>query len=189
MPQVPILSTVRLELRGFVREDRDDVHRYASNPRVAEHMTWSVHQAVEDTDAFLDYVLAAPDDQYDWAVRQEGDGRVIGGLQFSLCSEQHGQLDYTLAEEVWGQGFATEAAHAVINWAMEAFPTLERIVSGVVMGNRGSERVVAKCGMIEARRYEEHWAKYDHVMKLATYALHRRRWDQLPWRKTGTDAA
>ena len=152
-------------------------------------MTWDVHRSLDDTDAFIDLVIAAPEDQYDWAVREKDDPRVLGGLQFSLRSEQEGQLDYTLAEDVWGQGFATEAARAVINWAMETFPTLERIVAGIVVGNRGSERVLAKCGMIEACRYEERWAKYDRVMKLATYVLHRHTWEQLPWRPTGTDAA
>jgi ribosomal-protein-alanine N-acetyltransferase len=176
-------------LRAFVREDRDDVHRYSSNPRVAEHMTWSVHRSLEDTDAFLARVIAAPDDQYDWAVRESADARVIGGFQFSLRSEREGQLDYTLAEDVWGQGFATEAAQAVLNWAMTTFPTVQRVVGGVVVGNRGSERVVTKCGMVEAGRYEEHWAKYDRVIELATYALTRQSWEKLPWRAPDTDAA
>ena len=56
------------------------------------------------------------------------------------------ELTYTLAFDAWGNGYATEAARAVVAWAFGAV-RLERIVAVVHPRNGASLRVVEKLGM------------------------------------------
>jgi RimJ/RimL family protein N-acetyltransferase len=54
-----------------------------------------------------------------WALERREDGQVVGGV--ILLPLPPGDVDYEigwhLAPEVWGQGYASEAGHAVAHWA------------------------------------------------------------------------
>ncbi|RSD13916.1 GNAT family N-acetyltransferase [Amycolatopsis eburnea] len=54
-----------------------------------------------------------------WAVERREDGKVIGGLGIRLLPpfEEDLELSWQLSPEVWGQGYASEAATALIKWA------------------------------------------------------------------------
>ena len=56
-----------------------------------------------------------------------------------------GSLGYTLAKPYWGQGLATEAARAFVNFGFEELH-LARIVSTVEVGNEASVRILKKLG-------------------------------------------
>ena len=45
-------------------------------------------------------------------------------------NEPHANLGYGLARSYWGQGFATEATRAVVDWAI-AQPTLYYVLGGL----------------------------------------------------------
>ena len=55
------------------------------------------------------------------------------------------ELGYWLGLSYWGQGFATEAARAVIDYAF-ADLKLESIQAGARVTNPASRRVLEKCG-------------------------------------------
>ncbi len=58
------------------------------------------------------------------------------------------EIAYRLAREAWGQGFATEAARAVLDWAMsESGPALSRLIAVTHPANTPSQRVLQKLGM------------------------------------------
>ena len=84
-----------------------------------------------------------------WCVRESGSDRIIGyaGVKRMLM---HGRpvlnLVYRFVPEVWGRGFATEAAAAVVSRASEEMPS-ETIVARVRPDNRSSQRVALKAGL------------------------------------------
>ncbi len=58
------------------------------------------------------------------------------------------ELAYRLAREAWGQGFATEAARAALDWAMsDTGPALSRLIAVTHPDNTASQRVLEKLGM------------------------------------------
>ena len=59
------------------------------------------------------------------------------------------ELLYTLRADYWGRGWATEMARAVLRMAFDQLG-LETVVAFTLPTNRGSRRVMEKCGM----RYE-----------------------------------
>lgn len=58
------------------------------------------------------------------------------------------EIGYRLARHAWGQGFATEAARAALDWAMsETGPDLHRLIAVTHPDNTASQRVLTKLGM------------------------------------------
>jgi RimJ/RimL family protein N-acetyltransferase len=62
------------------------------------------------------------------------------------------ELAFELLRRVWGQGYATEASSAVLNWARSS--GYERLRATVWDWNTPSRRVLAKLGFTETERTE-----------------------------------
>ena len=86
-----------------------------------------------------------------WAVEEEASGLFIGfvglhtpsnELPFSPCVE----VGWRLAKSYWGQGYATEAAHAAIRFAFEQLHLTE-LVAFTAMANLKSRAVMQRIGM------------------------------------------
>lgn len=84
-----------------------------------------------------------------WCVRESGSDRMIGyaGVKRMLV---HGRpvlnLVYRFVPDVWGRGFATEAAVAIVSRALEELPA-ETIVARVRPDNLSSQNVARKAGL------------------------------------------
>ena len=59
-------------------------------------------------------------------------------------------LGYRLARRYWGRGYASEAAHATIDYGFNVLG-LKRIVATIDPGNAASLRVAVKAGMVYER--------------------------------------
>jgi RimJ/RimL family protein N-acetyltransferase len=91
------------------------------------------------------------------AAERKPDGRVIGycGLvEGGPETEGEPELAYELLHRFWGQGYATEAATAVIDWARASGHP--RLWATVWDWNTASRRVLAKLGFVETGRTEVH---------------------------------
>jgi [ribosomal protein S5]-alanine N-acetyltransferase len=169
----PRIETDRLLLAAFTKADAADVFAYASNPNVARFTTWMPHQAIADSQAFIDMVLARPANEHIWAIRLRTENRVVGAVEFGLASDREAQLDYVLAEPLWNKGIMTEAARAVLAWGLEKYPTIRRVRSCAVSQNIGSQRVMQKCGMQFVGSRMHRWSKYPEPVEQVEYALTR----------------
>ncbi len=89
------------------------------------------------------------------AVQRKDAGDVIGycGLVDSDAPDDGPELAYELLRRVWGQGYATEAAQAVLDWAKAS--GFERLCATVWDWNVASRRVLAKLGFVETERTVE----------------------------------
>jgi RimJ/RimL family protein N-acetyltransferase len=76
-------------------------------------------------------------------------GLIIGdcGLEhMDVGGRREAELGYDFRSAYWNQGFATEAATAVRDYAFQILE-LPRLISLIRQGNRASERVARKIGM------------------------------------------
>lgn len=97
-----------------------------------------------------------------FAVCLKVDRRLIGdcGLELmQVAGEQVAELGYDFRSDHWNQGYATEAACAVRDFA---FDTLghPRLVSLIQPGNPASERVAQKTGLTKTGRIEREGREY-----------------------------
>jgi [ribosomal protein S5]-alanine N-acetyltransferase len=86
--------------------------------------------------------------------RKAAAGDVIGycGLIDSGQGAQEPALAFEFLRRFWGQGYATEASWAVLDWARSS--GYERLWASVWDWNLASRRVLAKVGFVEADREE-----------------------------------
>ena len=154
------LLTKRLVLRPWTEDDFDAYLAMATDPAVMEFIGTGVPNTTESARAKFEATLAAWETQgfglLAVEVAAESHGRPIGfaGLgtpDFLPEILPAIELGWRFTSSAWGQGFATEAAGSVMDWAFETME-LERVVSVIHQGNVRSQRVAEKLGMTVERR-------------------------------------
>lgn len=83
-----------------------------------------------------------------WSTIRKSDARFIGicGVE-GVPETADGEIDYRLGPPFWGQGYATEAARAVVRFSFEQ-TTWDRVVAAVVPANAPSVRVIEHLGFV-----------------------------------------
>lgn len=159
-PQYPI-ATERLLLRPFTRADVDAVHSYRSLPEVAEYLfdpPMTREECAEAVRARVGQVaFSAEGDKILLAVERCTDGRLIGevSLIWRSIPDRQGEVGYILHPDVWGQGYATEAAAALVDFGF-ASARLHRIYARCDERNLPSARVMQRLGMREEAHLRDH---------------------------------
>jgi RimJ/RimL family protein N-acetyltransferase len=82
-----------------------------------------------------------------WAVIHKADDKLIGhcGLN-TIPDSTEIEVAYALAKPYWGQGLASEGAHASLRYGFERVG-LDRIVAVAIAENTASRKVMTKIGM------------------------------------------
>ncbi len=81
-----------------------------------------------------------------WAIEYGASGAFVGSVGFWEPEGWPGfELAWTLARRWWGQGFATEAARAALDYAFVAWRR-NRVISLIHPENRASVRVAERLG-------------------------------------------
>ena len=177
----PPLETKRLILREFVSGDFDAVQTYASDPEVCRFMSWGPNSESE-TRAFLSRMIEAqasePRKGYDIAVALQKSERIIGtcGLTIGSIEHRRAELGYCFNREYWNQGYATEAARAMIDFGFRRLCS-HRIYAYCDPDNLGSVRVLEKLGLHREGLLREHQFVKGHWRDADLYAILEQEWD------------
>ncbi len=165
------LETERLILRDFVKEDWGRVLEYQSDPLYLRYNKWTERTpeaAQEFVGWFLDQQIQTPRIKYQLAVVLKSNNQLIGncGVRMEKASDVEANIGYELNPQHWNYGYATEAAHAIVDFGFQHFG-VHRIWADLVADNAGSAHVLEKLGM-----------KLEGRLREKTY-LKRRWWDAL----------
>ena len=176
----PILVTERLLLRPPHVDDIPELAQLANNRRIAEMLARMPHPYGEaEARAFIAMCqLRQPGATY--ALTLAGQGPETGAFVgcAGLNAKDRGlELGYWIGEPYWRQGFATEAAHALVDLAFRAtgIPVLH--VSARVI-NPASRRVIHKCGFQYAGQGMMNSIVAGQV-PIERYRLDRKTWESL----------
>jgi RimJ/RimL family protein N-acetyltransferase len=141
---IPVLETKRLTLRAPRLKDAKAVAVLANDRRIAENTARIPHPyKLTDAESFSAGTNTA-DGEAVFLVTQR-DGSVMGACGVTVADGQPPELGYWLGVPFWGQGFATEALHAVIDYAFGTFDHAA-LHAGARVTNPASRRVLEKCG-------------------------------------------
>lgn len=145
------IETERLLLRPFTPADAEALHAVWGDPAAQRFGgDWPRPETVADTRSYLEPILAGQAERgyASWAVVERESGRLIGDCGLFPADDvgPDVELAYGLAPDVWGRGYATEAAAACVRAGFEQLG-LERIVADVDPANEASVRVLEKVGM------------------------------------------
>ncbi|HET6839422.1 MAG TPA: GNAT family N-acetyltransferase [Bradyrhizobium sp.] len=150
-----ILETERLVLRRPTLADAKAIASLANDRRVAENTRRLPHPYSQDH--AIAFVRGTANDDRETVFLIENNHTPIGMAGLDRRQAETPEIGYWLGVAYWGQGFATEAARAVIDFAFEEFE-IERLMSGARVANPASRNVLEKCGFqwigVELHRFE-----------------------------------
>ena len=137
MPDVAFtaLRTPRLLVRRFRPSDAVTFAAYRSDPEVARYQSWEPPYPLDRAVAFVAAVAEQhPDTPGEWMqlAVEDGTGRHVGDVAVHVDADEPrlARLGFTFAREAQGQGYATEAVTAVLEY---------------LFTERGKHRVAAEC--------------------------------------------
>ena len=146
-----ILETKRLVLRRQVLQDLDALWALYRDPEITRYIPdapRSREEAKEELEWHMNGHPQFPELGL-WATIHKETGTFIGRcglLPWTIDGKQEVEVAYTIARDYWGQGLATEAAQAILNYGFEQL-NLSRLVSVIDSENIASQKVAEKIGM------------------------------------------
>jgi ribosomal-protein-alanine N-acetyltransferase len=156
-----MIETDRLILRKPKRGDAKALLEAYRDPEVMRYMGDGETFDLERTRASIDRMLRhwKADGFGAFVIERKEDARVLGRAGFLVWNAdtwqpgtlvEHGEhavveLGWLLAQEHWGQGYATEAAIALRDYGFEELG-FTRLISLILRGNDRSVRVAEKIG-------------------------------------------
>jgi RimJ/RimL family protein N-acetyltransferase len=150
-----VLETERLTLRRPTLADVKAIARLANDRRIAENTRRLPHPYSQDDAVSL--VRDRPHDKRDLAFLIENSFVPVGMVGITWRDQNTPELGYWIGIDHWGQGFATEAARAVIDYFFEETEQ-ELLYAGARVSNPASRNVLEKCGFqwsgVELHRFE-----------------------------------
>lgn len=170
----PSIETGRLILRPLVAEDAPTVALLAGRREIAD-TTISIPHPYSEQQA-RDWIAlrsgqANPGKEIVFALTLKLGENLIGGMGLGSIDHEHAQAEmgFWIGVDWWGQGFATEAARAVIRFGFEELK-LNRIYAHHMVRNPASGRVLAKAGMQREgllRQRVRKWGVFEDVVLMA----------------------
>lgn len=179
LPRHPIyLQTPRLILRPLSLSDAQDVFDYSSNPNVTRYNDCEPFKTLEESIEFIKFThtLNADNSLCFLGIVEKKSNKVIGtaGLfRRADLSRWTLELGYSLGENAWGKGYATEAVQTLINYAFAILPELERIEATCLTPNLASVRVLEKIGMQREGVLRNYYKKNGYFYHSYQYSLLR----------------
>ena len=140
-------STDRLILRRPVPNDAEAVFAYASDSEVMRYLPRLPSTDIAESRAFLERCerVWETHEALVWAITLNQGMSLIGMIEGRLSA--HGvELGYVLNRPWWGNGYMTEAAGPVIEWALGE-PDVHRVWAYTDVDNQASQRVLERLEM------------------------------------------
>ena len=175
----PTLATARLRLRPITSVDEDALFALHSDANVTRY--WDAPPWTDRTRA-QHFVAACARIEEEGsgarlAIEHISDGAFLGwcGLTGWNPGYSSASLGYVLGEPAWGHGYATEAARALLQWALETLD-LTRVQAETDTRNAASARVLEKLGFVREGTLRENCVVNGDVSDSWVYGLLKREW-------------
>lgn len=176
------LHTARLILREILASDGPSLYaidtsphnnRYdpdpgRSLPEFQDIAAWLMNTRDETPRKFYYMAALLPDPPYP----------MIGGVHITLHSREHRQAEigYSFRSDVWGQGYATEAAREMRDFAFATLNMHRVFAADIIAENTASVRIAQKLGMrLEATMQDTYyfqerwWASCTYAMTISEW--------------------
>ena len=175
----PTLHTTRLLLRPFTEADTNAIFALHSSPHVLRYWDAPPYKERAQAERFIAGCkrLEQEGSGARLAIERATDGVFIGWCGFFKWDQEYRSagIGYCFNDTAWGQGFATEAASAVLQWAFGTLD-LNRVQSETDTRNLASARVLEKLGFVREGTLREDCIVNGEVSDSWVYGLLRREW-------------
>lgn len=171
------IKTNRLLLRPLGINDLYTTHEYASDIKNTRYMLMLPNHTLEETRQFLAWVMSEWEKDmpttYEFAIVL--DDRHIGAISIRLDEQRReGELGWILDKRFWRKGYATEAALAIKQYAIDTL-RVKKLLAHCDNENHESEKLMQRIGMHLEAEAEKGTRQYPDARGTSgeyTYALY-----------------
>lgn len=168
------ITTKRLELRLFQTTDAEAVTRLCNNYNIYKNTLYLPYPyTIEDALSWIEHHLDCfnTDSSYEFAITDRKNGELFGAIALSNNQRfNHGEIAYWIGEEYWGNGYATEAAEAILQFAFTE-KHYHKVFARYFHSNPASGRVLQKLGMEKEGILIDHVRKENQYINLVYYGI------------------
>ena len=174
MSVFPTLDTERLRLRPFQLSDAERVRELAGQRAIADTTLRVPHpyepgMAEEWISSHAERFAKGEEAVFGITLRKTGE--LVGAIGLALSARDlNAELGYWIGVPYWGQGYATEAARAVLRYAFDEL-RLHRVHACHFARNPASGRVLERIGMRHEGFRPQHVRKWDRFEDIAVYGI------------------
>lgn len=147
VPEMPLLSTKRLRLRGLLDSDAPQILAIRSNPEVNKYLGRSNDITIDDARSFINKIegIVSKGEGFYWAITLKEDNDLIGTICYWNLepADQKAEIGYELYPDRQGKGLMQEALSAVLNYGFEK-AGFEVITACPVEENESSVKLLVK---------------------------------------------
>ncbi len=172
---IPQLQTGRLLLRAWGGSDFEPYARFMADPDVTRYLSG---EPMSRADAWRNMAMLAGHWSLRgygmWAVERKSDRALLGRVGLHFPEGWPGlEVGWTLGKEHWGQGFATEAARAAMDYGFLT-QNVERLLSVIDVDNLASQAVARRLG--ETRGEQREIAQGGKTFQVDVWSISRDEW-------------
>lgn len=146
------LKTERLILRKVKLDDVKDIYnKLATDEKIIDFLSWNDNPSIEFTKKMVEDILeeyTAEKAIYKWIIEEGNTNQIVGMILMDTFNEERlvAEIDYCIASNFRGNGYATEALKKVIEYLIfeVGFFRIEAVHN---MNNEASGKVMQKAGM------------------------------------------
>jgi len=168
------LTTERLLLRPFEISDAKRVSELCNNFNIYKStLTLPYPYPIESA---LSWIPTHEDNfnndkMYEFAITDKATGELYGAIGLSNNkAHKNGEIAYWVGEEYWGNGYATEALKAIIEFAF-LVKGYHKVWGRFFATNPSSGKVMQKVGMVKEGLLAEHILKDGKYEDLIFYGI------------------
>ncbi|MFU0791195.1 MAG: GNAT family N-acetyltransferase [Virgibacillus proomii] len=168
------ITTKRLLLRLFQKTDAATVTKLCNSYNMYKNTLYlpypySIDDALSWMEQHLDNFNA--NKIYEFAITDKETRKLYGAIALSNNQTfNNGEIAYWIGEDFWGNGYATEAAQAIIQFAFDE-NQYHKVFARYFHSNLASGRVLQKLGMRKEGVLIDHVKKENQYKNLVYYGI------------------
>ena len=147
--QLPTIAAARVSLRWLTEQDVPCLFAIFSHPEVMRYWSSPPYADVAKAQQLLERIHAcfAQKSLFQWGLVSNADGALLGTCTLAHLDAQNrrAELGYALGRPHWGQGYATEAGKALIDYGFTKLG-IDRIINAISPDNIRSRNLMLRLG-------------------------------------------
>ncbi|ANY71724.1 GNAT family N-acetyltransferase [Paenibacillus ihbetae] len=145
----PILETERLHLREITPDDAPAIFRCFSDQEVTRYYGQEAFTTLEQAEQLIDLFAKNRLERRGirWGIELKDRKGLVGTIGFNAWAPKHkrAEIGYELHPDYWRQGYAREAASAVLSFGFQQLG-LDRVGAVVFIDNKASHALLIRLG-------------------------------------------
>ncbi len=173
------LKTERLDIHLALPEDAEAIYSYRSDAFENRYQGWFPESVEEVRDYIINMprTFEAANTCFQFAIIRTNDNQLIGdmGIVFTNHNNMQGEIGCTLHKDFQGNGYATEALRAMVNFLFVGL-NKHRVVASVDPRNTASIGLIERLGFRKEAHHKESYYLRGEWVDDIIYALLKHEW-------------